>query len=777
MRAAATAAVFICAAAGLAQTTRPATEPIRAESLAARSLAASAEALVYAPADTPARAGRLVALAEWSAELDPDHPAVHRLLAGIYESQGRLSDAADAAERALAADDAPAYALQLRWLRLAVGALDQADERLALLESVIDGEKSFASDALKAEAQCRRARILLGRGERERGRQAYAAALKLDPYNPDAINGRFALLDDPTPAETVQAFLDLLAGNPLAVRQAWNAAVQLDELGLYEQALTFFDYAREVAAAGAGGRSDLFVTHHLNALLNAGKADRALELYEDVAKQSPDSTDLQYLLIEAYRAAGRDADADAVVERLGEAYRRKRAGATVSPSFAVELAWFYLTQQDKANTALAFARQAQRSAGDDPVVRRVLGAAELASGQAENVRDGEKRLAGLIEQDIYAAVYLAEHLYEIDRPDEARKALLAGAELGRSGPAWRRLRSLAGTHTVEIPAADGAEAAAEAVDAFDSRRLEMGRAPEEFLAVTLDAPTDAVAGDALSVRATLTNTGPLDVPLGSWGLIQPSMSLQARTAGQAGRTFTNLPMAIWPAPRTLAPGESVETTVRLDVGTLGRYLTLHALDEAALTVEGVVDPVQSGEAIVSAVEALSPEPAAVSRAGLLAPAVLTRYGHAVGESPTDQYNLLLALLARKDLTGGDAATRMQASRQVAALLAMASADRRERGAPPTMDLRRGVLLSILDVALRDDSPVVRAEAVAALEVVKLDEAILTRLGRLVDDPSPLVRFRVVELIGASGTQGRQTIVDYLAGDSNPHVKRMAAAFR
>ena len=61
--------------------------------------------------------------------------------------------------------------------------------------------------------------------------------------------------------------------------------------------------------------------------------------------------------------------------------------------------------------------------------------------------------------------------------------------------------------------------------------------------------------------------------------------------------------------------------------------------------------------------------------------------------------------------------------------------------------------------------------------MRLDESIIPLLAGAIEDRSSLVRFRLVELLGASGAAGQETIVDYLAQDGDKMVRLMALAFR
>ena len=77
--------------------------------------------------------------------------------------------------------------------------------------------------------------------------------------------------------------------------------------------------------------------------------------------------------------------------------------------------------------------------------------------------------------------------------------------------------------------------------------------------------------------------------------------------------------------------------------------------------------------------------------------------------------------------------------------------------------------------LRADEPVVRAEMLLALHNVDLDSKIISLTARCIEDPSPLVRMRLIELLVVKKTPGYKTILTYLSYDRNRFVKEMTKA--
>ena len=142
------------------------------------------------------------------------------------------------------------------------------------------------------------------------------------------------------------------------------------------------------------------------------------------------------------------------------------------------------------------------------------------------------------------------------------------------------------------------------------------------------------------------------------------------------------------------------------------------------------------------------------------------------------YEKLLLDLTRS-IKRGTVADRMAAARRVGMMLAVARNVELGRRKPPAALeklLAKPMLLSMTRALIGDKSEAVRAEMLAALHGAALGEHTLRVLSPAVEDSSSLVRLRVVELLGASGSPVHRTIVDYLAQDEHELVRLMASAF-
>jgi hypothetical protein len=222
----------------------------------------------------------------------------------------------------------------------------------------------------------------------------------------------------------------------------------------------------------------------------------------------------------------------------------------------------------------------------------------------------------------------------------------------------------------------------------------------------------------------------------------------------------------------LKPGQSIKATTRIDVGPLARYLANNPLEALDLRVMSLISPRETPQGIVSAVPMIESPVTEIRRRGLL--------GEWSGTGAVDPatYNRSIAAV-QQQLTRGAPADRMRAARVVAALLGWIRQTENGDGAIPVR-LQRVVskpqLLGMMAQAEQSPMPVVRAEIATALNFADLGPSILNQLGPMIDDSSPLVRFRVAELIGASGTKGSEQMVKVFARDRDAMVRMMAQAF-
>jgi hypothetical protein len=300
----------------------------------------------------------------------------------------------------------------------------------------------------------------------------------------------------------------------------------------------------------------------------------------------------------------------------------------------------------------------------------------------------------------------------------------------------------------------------------------MAQSPEDFIAVKMTPTKDEYApGDRIQLEATLTNNSNMDIPLGPAGLFNPAMSLQVNL--DSGQEFLSLPMVVWPAQRYLKAGETLSTTVRLDVGDLEAFLVRHPLDVFKIKVSGIVDPVIKSTGATSMLPTYRVPNVTFRRGDLL-----VEFDRQKGDWEKN-YDLTLGYIV-KDLKEGELRDRMAAARKIGSLLTLVAevrAGRAELPKPLAQKVTQPVLLTMLKFTLQDSSPLVRAEMLSALDYCRVDGRVLALIKPLYDDKSELVRVRLVELLGLAGQLEKKELADHFAADPNPWVKQMAAVFK
>jgi len=767
-----------CAADGAGTGSLPADDGV----LAARSVRHSAMSLVYEP-NALARAERLIALVGMADRLLPNDPKTHELYAFIYRSLGQRSGELRALEVQLNANPND-YAKAVQWISLRLSMAGSTEQATAVLDSIA-AQAAWPAE-VRAYALAERARLELSRGNRSTALQYCNRALQLDPYQPSALRAKIALLQQQAPLSAAQqaaASIALISGNPFSEGPVYELAILLDRLGLYTQAVELMDNVMSMVSQRTDSIPDQqlssLAAQHFGVLLDAEQYDRVIRELPPVLDKFPQSSELWRLLLEAYREADMQQQASDLLEKLHARYEGMRISSGGSPRFARELAWFYLTCLQKPDMALSVLQNYRTSVStDDVLMQMLIGAAEIGSGRVDDERLGVQRLQALADKNPYAAAFLAEYYFSKGDSGSGRMVIETGAAITRSGGGYRMLRRVARRNGAQIvPTLPGAAEVAEVLKQLNPHYLKMGRNPGDYVRITIEPLRDTIPlCDAVSLRATISNAGPVPLPLAQPGAsgLQPRASLEVRVTDSSGQTvsFSDLPMVTWPAPRYLGPGRSVSTELRIDVGRLALYLLQRPLEDVTLSVSAILSPQQQDSLVVSSVPGIEVAPVEIKRLGLY-----STFGLEDVHDPAAAYRTSLAYIVR-DIKAGSLERRMRAARQTACLLGMVRQAERGRGQLPEQlngVIDKSVMLRMVQEILKDHSPVVRAELLTALQFVKLDDSILQQLGQVVEDPDPLVRFRMAELIGTSRTPGKETLVDYLAQDDDELVQAMAKA--
>jgi tetratricopeptide (TPR) repeat protein len=756
----------------VAEEARP---PSQADELAAASLRDSALELVYAPSTTESRAGRLVAVANYSWKLAPNDPQTATILSDIYQGRDELASALEMTQFLLKLRPKD-FALLRAQLRLGVATRPKGDDQVAFLGSFINDETR--PPAIRSEAAIAMNNVLTRMGQKDRAQEMMATALKLDELNPTALQASMPKDAPPDGVSLTRLRLGYLKGSPRYFQAAKDLAETFAGAGLSEPALKFLACLWQANLTGkdSNGPPAGLVDMYLNAMLDAGQYETAVRMFEPFLEKYPEDTYMASLMAEAYSSSGQTAKADAIIAALADRFDTASSAKPLSPGQLWSLSMFYAMVAGDHDKALAQARKLASLNETDEAAQELIGVAELRSGQADLVTAGRQRLEKLKRMDPLMAAALAASYLAAGDSQAGTDSLQKGLAVRGSNFGTRLLRKLAEQYKIDFPPHKDAQALQDLLGAFDMRYLDMAVNPQKYLAVTLKPLAErTMPGQPILIEATLSNIGPLDIPLGDWGLINPRMGFVVSAAPLTREKFTGLPMVIWPAPRSLAPGESVSATVRLDVAGLGQFLGKYPLEEITLKVAGLIDPAEQGFGgeSVSSLPDYPLEPVTLVRSSLMGS--FDREDEAAWGKA---YRRALSVLYTRQVRG-DLPIRMEAMRQLGSLITMArEIDLSKVRLPDALKgvVDKRIFLAMLQKALTDPSEVVRAEILTALQDARLDDAIIKLVLPAAQDTSPLVRFRAAELLGASRKLRQEEVMNALAKDSDKFVAMMAGLF-
>ena len=703
-------------------------------------------------------------LARLALQVDPGNWPAWRMLAEAAETLGDFALAERAERGYLRAVGGIDHEAAVRTLRYSLTKLSTAEQRQAMLAKAIADPE--LSRSVQATALANLAAIKEGQGDRQAALGLYRRALVLDASHPESLRG-LARWDRPFgPDRQVTNGLAMLQGNPMAVNVAWELGQLCRTQGLYAEAVTLYEYARAIALGAGQTPSQAFRRDFLDALLDAEQYDRAEQQLGDLGTIDPIDLGAASLVVETFVQQGKTDAARGMIARMYRTYQSWEGVGSIEPLSAAELAWFHLRYRRRTLAARRWAAIAMASAPDDPFVQRVWGIAFLGSDRSDEAR---KVLSRMADDDAYAAAALAAHaLGGPNRADGAR-LINQARNLSRKGRPWRELDAVASRNQIPLPPLPAsAEGVRKSVDEFMAQGyVQMGTTPEEFLAVELKPVSARVApGEPIAVRATLTNKGPIPMPLGSWGIVTPKMMLSVSllTAGRRVRAEHQVAV-IWPAPRYLPPGRSLHQVVRVDEGRVGAESAFRPLQEVELIVKPMLDPVERDGKFLSALPRVPVLAARIVRKPLIDT-----------NSPDDYYEALKALVRR--LRAGDPVQAMAAAETTVALLALTQevqAGRPEPAGKLSLHLRTNRLLAMLRYCLQETSPVVRSRTLGAMRRLKLTNLMVKLLAPCLGHASPLVRARAVQLLGATGQAKYRPILESFAGeDPDELVREMAA---
>jgi len=89
--------------------------------------------------------------------------------------------------------------------------------------------------------------MLIRQNQNKTAKEKLQQAIQLDPQQAHVLTGLLQFKENPTPLENAKAMLQLLQANPNDTDAAWQLAVLLDSMGLYDKALVLYGYGWQLA--------------------------------------------------------------------------------------------------------------------------------------------------------------------------------------------------------------------------------------------------------------------------------------------------------------------------------------------------------------------------------------------------------------------------------------------------------------------------------------------------------------------------------------------------
>jgi hypothetical protein len=682
----------------------------------------------------------------------------------LYELAALSSQREQAARRlaeVLRADPAHETAF-LGWLEAGIAERQTNEDRAEWLTEVAATERPAH---LRVHVHTALARVALARFDVAGARAHLDEALDLQPYDLDARVLQLELLDpNAPPAAQIKAHAAVLEVAPRAAESAWRIAALLDEHGFNAQAHVFFEYARRVhrltqPGVPPPGAFSLDYAYHLLARHEITAARDQIQAAIRVDPQvAPQAAMLLYHLLEQQQTGAGDEIRDALATRFATV----RDPNEHAVNEVAQAAWFHVTLAPQPDRALMLARNAAERAGQDQFVQRVLGWALVANLEPEAAREVLEPLAST---DAYAAVALARLFRDDEQPERAAAVLNNLRVWPPVGPARTMLSGLATTLGAAVTTQPARSAAARypdlvaALNDFDARVLHLVDTPDKYLHAELTlAARSFPVGAPWYARFRLTNRGPFPITLGAQGMVNPVFVVSFEVEGDRPRRYPALLTVSLERKHMLAPGESTEHVLTLDVGPLDIVARHTPQKLQRVSVTALLSPVQDENG------QWQPGPFG-QRIGPV------HFNRMPASTSSTALNVLFDSLAEPS-----PAVRTRAISVVAALLGeqqRAAAQRLEYRPAPLSTAR---LQDALLTALRANHWQLRAWVLDALQITGLTRNMVTAVEARLQDRHWLARLLAVRVLARQGPSFAPQAQQIAESDDDELVRRLARIY-
>ncbi len=431
----------------------------------------------------------------------------------------------------------------------------------------------------------------------------------------------------------------------------------------------------------------------------------------------------------------------------------------MKPIYPEQLAWFYSFVLERPEKALAWANQAYKQAPQRQGVQEIFAYTLAQSGQLELAKEYAEPL-----QDTSQIASLTLAMAAIAEQDQPH-----ALELLKSGIAMRP-ESFVAEKTLWLLKNQGSDyilpssvlsAKMELQKVYENHLVPKFLAPQKrFSAKLVFSGSEFFYGNDFSPRLIVENMGSEPLIIGSGGLIEGRLRIDAALKGDLSVEIPNLLSKQFRPLRPILPGEHISISLPLDTGKLKKLLLTYPQADVDVYLTVYLDPVtkENGQ-VENGLKGTDPVRGQVHRSGI----VLTRN----------------FLMQRMDaLAKGQQGQQLRAARLFSGLLAEQKAFETSKTDFSYVQVPQTLLVDAVRRALRDDNWKVRVQALESLVSlsVPLDSDLIQDISSNLNHEKWPVRLVTMYLLAKSQPETFQKVLDWTAQhDPDQFIRKMATA--
>jgi tetratricopeptide (TPR) repeat protein len=704
----------------------------------------------------------VLALMRAAARVEPDSAEAYYWQYDLLSRLGRDEQALAALDNYVRLEPSDSVA-RLRWAELTVEQGQTVQDRVARCRKMLD--RPGQDDLVRSDLHRLLADLSYRSGREDLALEHVQEALKLCPRNIAARNLAWQLdADSPDHAGQVSLLLELISAAPVQLDLIWQLGQLLDDLSLHAQAQKWYEYALAVHVKAHPGqpRPPRYLFDLARSLADAGQLRRAEQICQEALEYRPGYNRVRLLLFHLAEKLGQKTLAREQLDVIDGRYQSLLAEVTQQRNWqkAIWMAWFYSIYKPQPQLALKLAEMAVESSGRQPEALRSLGFAALAA--AEHDRAIEV-LAPLAKLDQTAGLGLGKAYLAKGQAAKGLAALEAAARLRYSGIIFEQIADLLTQHDRLVPQAPGRSAIVKLLDSVDPAVLKFWQEPQRFFKLEVE-PAGPSSKLALigpwRLRLTLHNVGALPLTLGPELMVNPVAVISATAKARQEQKFENYCMVWLNRKPFLDPGEAITVTQSIDIGPLRTALARAPQLEHRLSVNVLLGPTadQTG-AWQRGIAAMQVGPVELIRPKVVA--------------TPQQVDALIA-----DSAAPNPRDRCRAIDTLALLLAEAQLMAAGKVDYPAIPVDSAAIKVAMLTGLEDQHRLVRAHALAGLQLCKLDNKMIGRAAATLSDKHWLVRMMAVRLFAEAQERKFAPVIERLANsDPDELVQLLARSYR